>query len=335
MTCHVGSSLISSTCYTVPANCVGLDAVGNCSSCFSGYLLSANTCTFDTTCNGTSSCTSCADGAYLSSGQCLSCTLPANCLGCSAAAPTSCFRCNDGYYLSSGACTLCTTGCVLCSSSSFCTLAGSGYYLIPNQDASNSGHVGTCRSPCSTCHEGNNICTSCVTGYSLNGTHCKSNSNVVLNVVFLGSGATPIVTTGAGATNNLASGMSNVNRIRFTMCQNLPTTEFGTITQQTCFDVILIVHLAGGSITVSSVVSGGNYTSAAAANSAIVTAFGANTALDGITVASVTASASGYTTTQSTSSGGANLGLILGLSIPLLLLLILIIIILADRKSVV
>ena len=247
--------------------------------------------------------------------------MPANCIRCSATANSTCFKCNNGFFLSSGSCSQCSTGCLLCPSSSFCTSAGAGFYLIPNQDGSNSGRLGTCRSPCSTCIDGNNICTSCITGYTLNGTSCKDNNNIVLNVVFFGSGSQPIVSNGSGASNNLATGMAQINRIRFTMCSNLPSANFGVIsTQQQCIDIILIVHIAGGSITVNSVVSGGNYSSAAAANSGITNAFVAGTPLDGISVGSVTVSASGYTASSTSSSGGANLGLILGLSIPLLLL---------------
>ena len=104
------------------------------------------------------------------------------------------------------------------------------------------------------------------------------------------------------------------------MCKNLPSANFGIIDIILCFDFILIIKLTGGSIIVDSVVSGGNYSSAAAANTGITNAFIAGTTLDTITVGSVSVSASGYTASSTSSSGGANLGLILGLSIPLLLL---------------
>lgn len=90
-------------------------------------------------------------------------------------------------------------------------------------------------------------------------------------------------------------------------------------TLDACIDVIILTYLGSGSLLINTLVSGGNYNSADAASASIANTFSANTQLDGITVASSSSSASGYTTVTPTTSS-TNLGLILGLSIPLLLL---------------
>jgi hypothetical protein len=200
-TCAIGLQLFGGVCYSVPTGCVSLSSATACSSCFSGYLLSGGICSLDATCNGTSSCTVCATGNYLSARKCYSCpSLPANCVTCDSSNTSSCFDCATGFYVSAGVCTACTAGCSSCLSGTFCSDAASGSFLVPQQDGSNSGVVGTCRSPCLTCKSDAKNCLSCVTGYSLNGTICNSDSNITVLLTLLGSGANPIISTNQTST---------------------------------------------------------------------------------------------------------------------------------------
>jgi hypothetical protein len=61
-------------------------------------------------------------------------------------------------------------------------------------------------------------------------------------------------------------------------------------------------------------IQGGNFGSASAAQTAVSSALGANTTLDGFSVLSNTVASAGY---SDTSQSSPNLGLILGLTIPL------------------
>ena len=226
LTCPIGYSNINNTCYIVPANCVSLDqTTTQCASCFSGYLLSGNACNVDTTCDANSTCTTCPDGKRLNNGKCLNCpTLPGNCLTCDPNIPANCFKCSTGFYLNAGSCTVCPTGCLICSNVNYCSSAGNGYFLIPNPDGSISGKFGSCLSPCATCSGDEKTCYSCINGYSLNGTQCINNNKVTVGLVLYGSGNNPIISNSSGAANNLASGMTQINRIRLTLCLALPAS---------------------------------------------------------------------------------------------------------------
>lgn len=87
---------------------------------------------------------------------------------------------------------------------------------------------------------------------------------------------------------------------------------------EACFDVVIFTWIGSGSLELSAIISGGTYSSSAEASSSISSAFSSNTQLDGLSVLTVSTSASGYAAT--TASSSTNLGLILGLSIPLVLL---------------
>ena len=266
LTCPSGSQLVNSQCYSIPSGCVSLASATTCSSCFVGYTLSTDqaTCSLDTTCNATSSCLTCSNGYYLSSGQCLVCSsLPANCLTCDASVTTNCFQCSKGYYLSAGSCVQCVTGCLDCSSATFCKTAMPGYFLVPFQDQTNSGRVGTCRSPCLTCVSDKRRCTSCVPGYSLNGSHCISDSQVQVDIVFIGAGPTPVFTLSDSATTTLSNSMTEMNRIQLTICQHLPSANYGTATHELCYDYVIMHTISAGSLNLGMILSGGNFASTA------------------------------------------------------------------------
>ena len=324
-TCITGSSLINSTCYVVPSGCTGLSsATGQCSACFSGYTLSGNTCTVDTTCNGTSTCTVCQSGFYLSSGKCLNCpTLLSNCITCDATTTSNCFLCSTGFYLAGGgtACTACTTGCADCASPSFCKAPSAGYYLIPTPEGQNSGQFAACTSPCATCMGDAKRCTSCIPNYSLNGTSCLNDNQVSLNLVLGSSGSAPVISATATPEEALAAGLTQIDRIRTSICGNLPP-EYGSPSGSGCYDVVIFVSIAGGSLSVGTVLAGGSFSSPTAATSSIGSSFGSGAPLDGLSVLSSTSAASGFTAsnTATSSSSSTNLGLILGLTIPLVLL---------------
>jgi hypothetical protein len=130
LTCPLGSTLIGTSCYKNPTNCVGLSTATVCSACFVGYKLNTakDACVTDDSCNGTSTCNTCTDGYYLSSKKCLPCkNLPVNCVSC--LETTSCIKCSDGYYLSGTTCMSCPNSCLTCSSASFCNTAADGYYI--------------------------------------------------------------------------------------------------------------------------------------------------------------------------------------------------------------
>lgn len=116
-----------------------------------------------------------------------------------------------------GGCTVCPTGCVICPNVNFCSSAGNGFYLIPNIDGSNSGQFEACLSPCATCSGDKKSCTSCVTGFTLNGTQCQNNNRIRLGITLIGG-----IFSGGTAASNLATGMSSVNRVRFALCKALP-----------------------------------------------------------------------------------------------------------------
>ena len=134
------------------------------------------------------------------------------------------------------------------------------------------------------------------------------------------SGSSPIGSNGSSAANNLAAGMTQINRLRLSICAALPASVYGVLTPQRCFETFFVVVLAGGSLNLTGVVAGGSFSSPSAASSTLGSAFSSGTPLDGVSVTSTSVSTSGFTSSGGSSSSGTNLGLILGLTIPLVLL---------------
>ncbi len=102
------------------------------------------------TCTSSKICTSCASGFTLSAGEC-DCLL-ANCLTCSTA--TTCITCIDGFYVNSTQkCSPCTVipGCSNCNTSTFCTLCSGANFFNTS--------IAQCR-PCSEAMPG---CVDCDT----------------------------------------------------------------------------------------------------------------------------------------------------------------------------
>jgi hypothetical protein len=150
--------------------------------------ISTFTCANDTSCTATSSCTTCPYQYYLSGGQCVACPIIANCKTCNPTSNSSCLLCNNGYYLNNGFCQTCSSGCDLCSSSTYCTQASSGYYNLLNAAGSISGSVRSCGRPCKTCKYNAHLCLSCVNGYSIIGSLCRPNRILRLNLNLVGDG---------------------------------------------------------------------------------------------------------------------------------------------------
>ena len=303
LSCQRGSNLINNTCYAIPAGCATLSlTTGTCSACLQGYNLSNNQCVLDTTCSANSTCVTCGQGFYFPSASCTlcpavctQCPAIANCFTCNPLNTSKCLKCLDGYYLSANAiCTPCPAGCPLCSSPSFCFESSPGYYLVPDQNGVSLGIIKICNSPCATCKFDPNNCLTCQSGWTLFGTKCIFNSNVQMRVVLSGSPTSPIAIDSNVTADNLAAGLAQINRIRQSLCAKLPSANFPGVTLANCDKYIMIVGMAGGSLIVNTIISGGSFTNNNAASSTIMTAFASNTVLDGVVVNSASVSANGY-----------------------------------------
>jgi hypothetical protein len=93
---------------------------GVCSSCASGFEVSAGGCAIKIACNATDSCLYCPASTYLKNKNCLQCTMPVNCKTCFSNG-TGCAQCRRGFYSSGSVCLACPTGCRSCTSASSCT----------------------------------------------------------------------------------------------------------------------------------------------------------------------------------------------------------------------
>ena len=217
---------------------------------------------------------------------------------------------------------ICMTGCADCAGAKFCNKAIDGYYTVSKHNGRPSGRVKACRSPCMNCKNDKRLCTGCITDYTLNGSSCISNSKVSLKLTLSSSGSSPLFSSTDSA-STVSAGMRSINRLLISICNNLPSKYYDTSSIDKCFDLIIFSYLGAGSLIVANSISGGSFSSPAEANSAIGSSFTASTALDGVSVLTVTSAASGFTTPSASTEGAAtssNLGLILGLSIPLVLL---------------
>lgn len=131
----------------------------NCAYCPYGYaMVSSNT---NTNINQT----------------CVACN--SNCTRCLSTNPTTCTACASGYYLgTNSSCLACLAGCVSCTSTSICLACGYGYILfLPATLTTNAVQPAICLaciSPCALCTNTVLTCTSCVSGYTLQGTQCVS-----------------------------------------------------------------------------------------------------------------------------------------------------------------
>ena len=166
------------------ANSVGCDGNGGY-TCVSGYYYSSaqgrcNACGLDcVTCSPvTLACTKCSFGHVLTAvGTCIECL--GTCQVCSTADVSQCLGCGPGYYWTQNSttvsnnnnnnsyyCAPCMPGCSSCVNPDYCTACRTGYFF----DMATGKCVSNCPFPCSSCS--NNICQSCVGGYSLVGTTC-------------------------------------------------------------------------------------------------------------------------------------------------------------------
>ena len=69
--------------------------------------------------------------------------------------------------MGSSGCETCPTGCAECTSSSHCSKAVDGYYLLENPDGSYNGQWAQCNSPAATCRTNPNFALSCISGYTI------------------------------------------------------------------------------------------------------------------------------------------------------------------------
>ena len=245
----------------------------------------------------------CGQGFYYPSPDCATCpavctqcpTTIANCFSCDPLKTTNCLKCVDGYFLSGNTtCTPCPAGCPLCSSTSFCFESSPGYYLVPDQNGVSLGIIKICNSPCATCKFDPNNCLSCQSGWTLFGTKCHLNNNVQMRLVLSGSPNNPIAIDSNVTADNLAAGLSQINRILQALCANLPAANFPGVTPANCDKYVMIVGMAGGSLIVNTIISGGSFANNNAASSTIMSAFASNAVLDGVVVNSATVTANGY-----------------------------------------
>lgn len=163
---------------------------GLCTKCADKYILTSGACVVNVSlCTSAAPCYYCPLTYYLSSYSCLSCPTSNTCLSCDATNTSNCLQCIKGYYLDqSYACQACPTGCLICSSSTYCQRASSGYYL-EYLFGSPSGNFLNCSSICSTCYSDASQCTSCPSGFTLKNSNCQSNSYVIFNIVINPLGA--------------------------------------------------------------------------------------------------------------------------------------------------
>ena len=115
-----------------------------------------------------------------------------------------------------------------------------------------------------------------------------------MQLVLSGSPNSSIAIDSNVTADNLAAGLSQINRILQTICANLPAANFPGVTPATCDRYVMIVGMAGGSLIVNTIISGGSFANNNAASSAIMTAFASNAVLDGVVVNSASVTANGY-----------------------------------------
>ncbi len=164
-TCAPNCVLPCATCSTITPT--------KCQSCIAGYMLNevSNTCNQVITCNGP--CIVCPLGYTLNSGKCIQCTAN-NCQTCNPNSPGQCYSCLPGYFLNgNNQCQACPLNCTTCFSNTGCLTCANGYTRAPGIPKGPNGYTCLpCNSPCATCLNTPNYCTSCVSGYQFMGWKC-------------------------------------------------------------------------------------------------------------------------------------------------------------------
>jgi hypothetical protein len=199
--CFAGAFLNGNSCTSCQFPCITCNSnigVTSCSSCPSGYLLTASsTCSQITqnstcgqncgTCTQTSSssnptCVNCLGGYVLTGGLCVTC--PNACSICTLDQSTvtnnqpTCSACNIGNYLNlqNNLCQPCGNGCGACFNSSICLACYTGYSITSTYLC-----FAKCVYPCASCSSTNPTqCTSCVNGFTPDSTSlqgCTANVN--------------------------------------------------------------------------------------------------------------------------------------------------------------
>lgn len=135
------------------------------------------------------------------------------------------------------------------------------------------------------------MCTSCGSGYTLNGTKCLDNSRVIIRLLLQGSGSNPISTSGSTA-QITSNGINNINRIMFAICGSLPASYFGSITTLLiCYKFVVLTYLGASSLDVNAIITGGSFNSPSEASNIMSNTFSTGASLDGLSVLSSTSSA--------------------------------------------
>lgn len=162
-----------------------------CFTCLLGYSLVNGHCISNISCNSNANCLACPYGYSLVINNvnskinqtCAQCTATI-CARCSPTNLSQCLSCPMGYYLNSSqaACDSCSTGCAICLSSMLCTTCSVGY--VPLQSGTLLGNINSgivnctaCAFPCASCTGSPTTCTTCPTGFTINGAVCMSNFN--------------------------------------------------------------------------------------------------------------------------------------------------------------
>lgn len=247
-----------------PDNCISMTSATVCSGCFVGYKLSPDlsSCVADTSCNTDSSCVVCSPGSYLSGGKCAVCSsLPSNCASCDSS--MSCTKCMDGFYLSGTTCVTCQANCLSCNSATICVRATDGYYIQLGPKTKLSGVLAPCSSPCATCIKTDKFCTSCVSGYTKNGTQCLSQSKVIVQLVVSGmTGSSAIFSETDPKNTQFYKAVKGYSRIKNAICLKLPEV-YNASTIDKCAQIIKSSYIGKGSLVYYFSVGGGPYASPA------------------------------------------------------------------------
>lgn len=113
-------------------------------------------------------------GYAWNNGACTQCTL-LNCQSCNFQKLDECFSCKPKFYLDNAKknCLPCGSGCETCLSETGCLTCADGYIVKINAVAKSGGFTCVkCESPCLTCSNYPDKCTSCVSGYDFFGWKC-------------------------------------------------------------------------------------------------------------------------------------------------------------------
>lgn len=163
--------LVGITCILNAKSCRKInDIYGNCSSCYSGYVITAGACVVCTftgcvpanssVVSNTCTCTLCSSGYYLNLGVCSTCTT----LHCATCPGNTCATCVTGYYYSAGSCLVsAVSNCQTTATSLTCAICASSYYLGSNNLCY------ACQANCQTCSS-RFVCITCAPNYFLHST---------------------------------------------------------------------------------------------------------------------------------------------------------------------